>query len=92
MHFTVVKVTWRLIEKLKLSSSTEVGEFSTRRAAFEKNLKPRTALIGTGISKRSTRPQMFYFPLKIGEELKKGRPYARGGHNFVNNEANFFID
>ena len=50
-------------------STSGVDKLFTRRAAFEKILKLSAALIGRA-KKRSTRPQMSYFLLKIGEGRK----------------------
>ena len=49
-----------------------VGKLFTRRATFEKTLKPRAALIERA-KKRSTHPQMSCFLLKISEEQKRKR-------------------
>ena len=47
-----------------------VGNCLTRRATFEKFLKPRAGLIGRA-KKRSTRPQMSYFFLLKSVKSKK---------------------
>ena len=56
---------------LRQSIRSGVGKLFTRRATFEKILKPRAVTVWKN-KKRSTRPHMYCFLLKINVEQKKG--------------------